>query len=944
MLDLQRLFVCATCRAALEFRRIDARDISGWLICHTCGSAYPVFDGVVHFPDAMPAAGDLGPQSHDELREQLIGSREKYERFLSLAARRPTFDLYAAFQPFNEATRSIYPFIDALRSILRPGDLVADIWNRTGWSGALLAGLFPEQQVISLWEGPTNVLGYAGYHYWFSARTRPPNLTLGFADPRKGLPFADRAISLLHGLDCLHKLDGANFFAEGERVLTADGAMILPHVHLSNSEPNPFFERGGLHMHGRDYANSRLLTQRRRVFVFSERALFESGTLLMVDQSGTSHYNGLVAVMPERFAGATLGERDLVWNDECHLVLNALVAVDSDTGKARFDREGLAANAEHLVIRHPVYDERLARCLPVKLSQDQLRLLHWAGHATCISDIRERSTLDRRRFDDALNGLIAHEVAAAAPIGEAMARLQRFFAIRRNSAQLCEQHFAALWQGLQAKYGERPVLTVADGSSLSYAEADDLLAAMAKLFREKGVAPGRPLALWAVPGIEAILAVWAAWWIGAAVAPLDPMLPPARVDELIKRLNPGLLLCDADKAGALESRVAQMAVSVNEDLARRDTVFLADSIQSYRGSAIPAAPADDRSLAAILFTSGSTGTPKGVQVTQGALYRGAQCLVDGFGWDERDVLLSLASLHAMSGLRNPCLAALEAGATIALPDFANISHPSAVAAACRALDASILAAAPAFLNTAVHAAKRERLRFGRLRQIVVTGATMSCALAKQAETILGAPVHVYYGLTETGGVCALVPRGEARCDDGDIGRPSSALLRLVDDNGELVAPQEAGSLEVYSANLTPGYIDDPGRTEALYRDGWLRTGDIARREANGHFVLVGRSDDQIKNRFGEIVYPSVIEGLLTRREDVADCAVIPAGADNSPKLAAFVVPAGTGGEEWLAGIERYLSDALGSRFRPDCVIEVQTLPRHSNGKILREPLRALCPD
>src|SRR5690606_37784862 len=94
--------------------------------------------------------------------------------------RRGNFVLYAAFQPFNESTRALYPLLPLLRETLRPGDIILDTWCRTGYSAAWLAGLFTEQQVIALWEGYSNVLGYRGFRYWLHEGKRPANLHILF--------------------------------------------------------------------------------------------------------------------------------------------------------------------------------------------------------------------------------------------------------------------------------------------------------------------------------------------------------------------------------------------------------------------------------------------------------------------------------------------------------------------------------------------------------------------------------------------------------------------------------------------------------------------------------------------------------------------------------------------------------------------------------------------
>jgi hypothetical protein len=79
----------------------------------------------------------------DQKKEQLFGKAQEYVAFLEHKRIKPVFDLYAAFQPFNESTQCIFPLIPLLREVLCPGDLILDLWCRTGWTGELLASFFP---------------------------------------------------------------------------------------------------------------------------------------------------------------------------------------------------------------------------------------------------------------------------------------------------------------------------------------------------------------------------------------------------------------------------------------------------------------------------------------------------------------------------------------------------------------------------------------------------------------------------------------------------------------------------------------------------------------------------------------------------------------------------------------------------------------------------------
>ncbi|HEY9036956.1 MAG TPA: hypothetical protein VIM96_09625 [Pseudomonadales bacterium] len=174
------LLACPHCHAPLQHR-------APWLHCAACQTAWPVLAGFPCFAHPLPAA-DANDAQHQTLMREQLGDAGAYQHLIDEKQRRGHFDLYAAFQPFNESTRALYPLLPLLRDVLRPGDVILDTWCRTGYSAAFLAGLFPEQQVIALWEGNSNVLGYRGFHHWLPEHQRPDNLSIVFTHADQPLP------------------------------------------------------------------------------------------------------------------------------------------------------------------------------------------------------------------------------------------------------------------------------------------------------------------------------------------------------------------------------------------------------------------------------------------------------------------------------------------------------------------------------------------------------------------------------------------------------------------------------------------------------------------------------------------------------------------------------------------------------------------------------------
>ncbi len=110
------------------------------------------------------------PNINDEFNtsvlKDIIVKNDQYANFLKKSLK-PTVDIYAAFQPFNEAFRSLLPFINQLQDSLSHGDYILNLWDRSGYTTSLLKSLFRDCKVFTVWEGNHDVLGYQGYYYWF---------------------------------------------------------------------------------------------------------------------------------------------------------------------------------------------------------------------------------------------------------------------------------------------------------------------------------------------------------------------------------------------------------------------------------------------------------------------------------------------------------------------------------------------------------------------------------------------------------------------------------------------------------------------------------------------------------------------------------------------------------------------------------------------------------
>ncbi|HKJ23718.1 MAG TPA: AMP-binding protein [Myxococcota bacterium] len=965
--SLADILACPRCAAPLVFEAgpSDAgRAEQGWLRCGGCARAWPICAGFPLFGEGV-AAGEATPDL-GALETRLFGAPERYADFVREKHRRPVRDMYAAFTPFNEPNVGLLRFASLLRRDLAPGDRILDLWCRTGWTGELLAALFPEQTVVSLWEQNVDVLGYRGFRFWLPEGARAANLEILFHHPDEPLPFARGAFAAVHGLDTLHRYDLDRLTGEVLRVARDDAPIVFPHVHLANAEPDPWFDRGCTIRHGREYAarlGERAAGSGRRAFVLSERALFERDDVALADDCETSHYNGLVALVPPDRAGATLAAEPPTGDGAARPIAHPMLLFDLHAATVALDESRLDGEVGRLLDRHPIQRAALRAHAPARLERVECEILHGARAARTLDEIATATARPREAVVGAAEAMAARGWIALQPVSEAMARLQHFFAEQAWVAPRAAQTVNALFDEACARHAERPLVRVdADGSVFRYADAAEVVGRVAARLRQAGVGPGDRVGLVAPFSTEAALALWGCLRAGAVLVPIDATRPAPFAREALARAGARLVFCDPASEAALAAdgpprvvlddsadgppRVvlddsADALDDAGDAAPRGDAPAFADWLESADGDESPA-PVSPDAPALVLHTSGTTGHPKALTLSHGSLFRSGATLARTWGWGPDDVLASTGDLHAMSGARNPCVAVLHAGASFLALEPKTRANPVALAEALGRGGATLLSTTPAALGSLLRfEARIPRHALHALRQVVCTGAALAASVAEAFEARFDASVHDYYGLTETGGVCIGTPPGEKR--EG-IGRPLDCVARIASPEGEALAPGEAGELWVLTENRAepgPGAADGD---EVVGRDGWCRTGDLAVRDEAGRIRLLGRRREIVKDARGELVSPAEIEAVLLAHDAVEAAGVCGfRDEDGNERIAAyFVARAGAPGVGKLPDALRRLAlERLGPGRVPARVECVDRLPLGSDGALLRGRLAAV---
>jgi len=484
-----------------------------------------------------------------------------------------------------------------------------------------------------------------------------------------------------------------------------------------------------------------------------------------------------------------------------------------------------------------------------------------------------------------------------------------------------------------------------DGTDVTYGELNARANRLAHLLVADGAGPERLVALALPRSADLVVALLAVLKAGGGYLPIDPGLPPERISFMLADAGPVLVLADAERAAALprDTAVPVRTLDAPETAAR-----LAEQPADDPGGRC--APDD---LAYVIYTSGSTGRPKGVEVPHHNVVRlfGATGRRFGFGPDD---VWTLFHSYAFDFSVWEIWGALLHGGRLVVVPYEVTRDPAAFLRLLADQGVTVLNQTPSAFHE-LDRADREDPETGRrlaLRYVVFGGEALDPRRLTGWHERHGDTALVnMYGITETTVHVTYAPLDRAAMRESAlIGRPLPDLrVYVLDDELAPVPPGVPGELYVAGAGLARGYRGRPGLTaERFPPDPYgppgarmYRTGDRARWRRDGGLDYLGRTDQQVKIR-GFRVEPGEIEAALTRRDDVAQAAVL--AREDRPgdrRLVAYVVPAGDGPDP--ADLRRDLTARLPSYLVPSAFVPLGELPLTANGKLDADALPAAGP-
>ncbi|MFO0933547.1 MAG: AMP-binding protein [Planctomycetota bacterium] len=473
----------------------------------------------------------------------------------------------------------------------------------------------------------------------------------------------------------------------------------------------------------------------------------------------------------------------------------------------------------------------------------------------------------------------------------------------------------------------------------TYADAAHRASRCAERLAAAGVGPGDVVAWIGDNTPAAALAYFGTAWAGAVLAPLHLRLTDADLRRVLAHAGAKVVLVEA----------AHRARAEGWGLPLLDLGAWAGPDGAPSGDARPARPPVARAAsdpAHLYYTSGSTGTPKGVVLTHGNVVTHARLAAAALDLTARDVWLHAAPMFHLADAWATFAITLVRGEHRFVPHF---REPDVLDAFASGVTVTNLV--PTMWHALVRHPETPRRVYPSLRLLLSGGAAIAPDVVRRVRALFGAEYAQTYGLTETSPyltISRLTPE-EARRPEAEVlalltraGRPMAGVeVAVVDADGRPVAADgvAVGEVVARGATVTPGYLRNPEADAAAFRDGWFRTGDLARVHPDGRIDLADRTGDVV-NSGGEKVFTTDVERALSGAPGVAEVLVVGTPDPHwGQVVTAVVVPEGAG--PTLEGLKAHVRGTLADFKVPRRLVLVDALPRTASGKLSKREARAL---
>ena len=465
------------------------------------------------------------------------------------------------------------------------------------------------------------------------------------------------------------------------------------------------------------------------------------------------------------------------------------------------------------------------------------------------------------------------------------------------------------------------------GAQIRYADLARDCAAVQAWLRALGSRPGEVVSLVMPNGLQTLRLLLGAMAGGWCVNPVNLLAQPEQMRYVIEHSDCRVVFTTAEREPQLRELLAGIARKIELVVTEAD----AATIPSFPQAAEAAAP-DAQTLALLMYTSGTTGQPKGVMLTQANLVANARAVSAEHGLRSGDRVLAVLPLYHINAFVVTMLAPLvQGGSLVMTPRFSAARFwAQATAHGCTWLNVVPTMVSYLLEGADAPAGLAEAIRFCRS-----ASAALPPEHLRGFEQRFGIGVVETMGLTETAAPAFSNPMEPAQRKLGAVGRASGCEARVLDIDLLPLPDGETGEIVIRGPQVMAGYFkNEAASRDAFTPDGWLRSGDLGHRDADGFFFITGRIKELII-KGGENIAPREIDEVLLRHPAVLEgVAVGVPDKHYGQEIMACVVlreaPACT-----VEELRAFCEAQLGRYKTPKHFRIVTDLPRGPSGKVQR---------
>ncbi|MFM2398071.1 MAG: hypothetical protein RL341_228 [Pseudomonadota bacterium] len=475
-----------------------------------------------------------------------------------------------------------------------------------------------------------------------------------------------------------------------------------------------------------------------------------------------------------------------------------------------------------------------------------------------------------------------------------------------------------------------------DGRYYTWDDLDRASAKIANLLASLKLRAGARVAVQVEKSVENMLLYLAVLRAGYVYLPLNNAYQSAELAYFLDNAQPAVIVCaPAQRA---------MFVPLAQSCGAKNLFTLGQSVDGTLIEQAAAMPERFKTvqrcagdLAAILYTSGTTGRSKGAMLSHGNMLANAQTLHTYWGWSASDVLLHALPIFHVHGLFVAIHGALLAGAKMLWMN--KFDAAQAVKLLPRA---TVFMGVPTLYVRLLAQPGLSQQSTQSMRLFISGSAPLLVDTHRQFYACTGHTILERYGMSETVMLTSNPYHGDALSlrRAGTVGLPLPGVkVRVVNENGSVCATDEVGSIQVRGPNVFSGYWKMPEKThEEFTADGFFKTGDVGKFDAQGYLSIVGRSKDLIITG-GYNVYPKEIEGYLDELPGVLESAVIGVPHPDFGEAVCAVVTVKSGAAAAEDALANTLKEKIAGFKVPKRVWVVAELPRNAMGKVQKNVLR-----